>query len=306
MCACPTAEMRCALALAGLASAAARWVRAAAAVPAMSPRSSASSARSSARRISCRRASLSASSRISSSSTSMSRVSPHTSSSRTARSTRPIRYSGASPAVSLSPNGVGRNPPARMSGLAAISTSRSICSPPRAGLATGRYAFCGAMPFTGVPDASYTSASAWLPGQSPTNPRSNTASTRRPAQSCGTVPVTRSQLVDHGRPHGSPTANGRYDARNASATGTGSSGTCHTARSSGTNAAYFAGATRSASTRASRSSTSRRSSCIPKPFSLTQVRQLRDLPLVPVQQPTSHRDRVDKWVDGHRAQGRGP
>jgi hypothetical protein len=152
-----------------------------------------------------------------------------------------------------------------MSGFAAASSSSSTRSPPRAGFATGTYWLRGAMPFTGRPAASYTSASAWLPGQSPTKPRSNTASTRRPAHPAGTVPLARNQLVDHGRPHRSPTRNGRYAAVSASATGTGSSGTGHTASSSGSVAAYTAGRISCSTARSSRPSTWRRSSCMALP-----------------------------------------
>lgn len=108
MCACPTALMRCAEGTAGSASTPASRERAASAVPLTSWRSTASSARSTARRMSQRRADSTGSSAISSPSTSRSRTRCHTVSSKTARSIRSSLYCGSLPAVSLSPNCVGR------------------------------------------------------------------------------------------------------------------------------------------------------------------------------------------------------
>ncbi|MDQ1111724.1 hypothetical protein QE418_001172 [Microbacterium testaceum] len=64
------------------------------------------------------------------------------------------------------------------------------------------------MPFTCTPSGVCTSASAWLPGQSPWKPGSSSSSTVRPAQSVGISPVTSNHHVDHARPQLSPTAKG--------------------------------------------------------------------------------------------------
>lgn len=92
MCACPTALIRCAEGTAGSARTPSSRARAAAAVPPTSWRSTASSARSTARRMSQRRADSTGSSAISSPSTSRSSTSSHTVSSRTARSIRVSVY----------------------------------------------------------------------------------------------------------------------------------------------------------------------------------------------------------------------
>ncbi len=165
MCACPVADSRCALAWAGRESTSASSARAPAAVAGTSCRSSASSANSRARRISWRRGSCSGSSRISSARTSMSRTRCQTSSSNTARSAEPKRYSGRSPAVSTSPSTVGSKP-CSTAGLAAASSSSRTGSPPAAGEPTGTWRLRGCTPLIGTPAASYTSPSAWKPGWS--------------------------------------------------------------------------------------------------------------------------------------------
>ena len=82
-------------------------------------------------------------------------------------------------------------------------------SPPTAGLAIATYWLSGLTAFSGVPSVRWTSASAWLPGQSPTKPRSMTASTRLPAHSAGTCPRIRNQVVPQGGPQGCPSRRAR-------------------------------------------------------------------------------------------------
>lgn len=118
MCAWPTADSRCAEAFAGESSTSRSRSRAAVALAPTASRSRASRQRSTARRISQRRAEPSGSCRISWSSTSRSWTSSHTCRSKTARSIRSTRYSGSLPAVSWSPSGL---TPSRISGLAAAS-----------------------------------------------------------------------------------------------------------------------------------------------------------------------------------------
>lgn len=112
-----------------------------------------------------------------------------------------------------------------------------MVSPPRTGLPIGTYWLSGLTAFSGVPSARWTRASAWLPGQSPTKPRSMTASTRRPAHAAGTCPRIRNQVVPHGGPQGVSIANGVYEAPAASSKGTGSPGACQASTSKGTEAA---------------------------------------------------------------------
>ncbi len=107
MCACPTALIRCADGTAGADSTPVSRSLARSAVPFTSWRSTASRARSTARRMSYRRAESTGSSAISSPSTSRSSTSRHTDSSKTARSMRVSVYCGWSPAVSRSPSRVG-------------------------------------------------------------------------------------------------------------------------------------------------------------------------------------------------------
>lgn len=91
-------------------------------------------------------------------------------------------------------------------------------------------------------------------GVSRSNPRSSSASTVRPAQAAGTVPVTVSQLVPQGGPHGVPGSIAVRGAAMPSATGTGSSGAFQIPAVSGTRSGYTAGLIRSFRTRVSRDS----------------------------------------------------
>ena len=107
------------------------------------------------------------------------------------------------PAVSGDPSGDGRN--CGNIGFDAASTTSST-GPGSLGTATAWRR--GWMPCTGRPLASRTSPSHWKPGESAANPRSSSASTRRPDHAAGTSPVNRNHVVPHGGPHRAPTANG--------------------------------------------------------------------------------------------------
>ena len=169
------------------------------------------------------------------------------SASTTTSSARSRRYSGRSPAVSGEPSGDGRN--CGNIGFDAASTTQ-LDRARLAGAAATAWRR-GWMPCTGRPLASRTRPSHWKPGESSRNPRSSSASTRRPDHAAGTSPVNRNHVVPHGGPQRSPTANG---ARSSS------DGPASTV--SGRRCGWTSGSTRSASSRVIRSSTSSRSSCI--------------------------------------------
>lgn len=171
----------------------------------------------------------------------MSRTRCQTSSSSTARSAEANRYSGRSPAVRTSPSGVGAKPCSSTAGLAAASSSSATGSPPAAGAATVRWRLRGWMPLSGTPLVSYSMPSAWNPGPWPEKPGSTTTSARHPAHSDGTVPSSRSQLVDQGFPHSVPARNGSNGSWRTRATGTGTPGMCRTESASGVRAEYWAG-----------------------------------------------------------------
>ncbi len=256
----PTALIRCAEALAGAASTPASRARAAAAVPGTSPGSTASRAASRARRISYRRASASPSCSMRSWRTSRSWTSSQTSVSKTARSIRASRYRGWSPLVCRSPSYVTQW--STRTGLEAASTYHSTCSPPAAESVTRTQSLYGLRALTSLPSARWTSPSHWKPGIIRSKPRSRTASTVRPAQSAGTVPVTLNQVVPQAGPHVSPIAQGPYGAARPSATGTGSPGASQRPISSGTGREWTAGLMRSLRTRRRRCSVMLRSSCM--------------------------------------------
>jgi hypothetical protein len=259
MWACPTAVRRCALPTAGAARASASGERAAEAVPPMSWTSMMSSASSRAAAISSRRAERSGSSVARSMSTSRSMASPKTFASKTATSMRPSTWRGSVPAVSRSPRAVGRNPCSMTAGLPAASRKTWIGSPPEAGAATRNHRFIGWMPLRATPSASYSSPSAWKPGPSPRKPRSTTTSTTSPANVTGTSPTISNHHVDHGSPQArpGPTRSKPPEAAHAmaSATGTGSPGTCQAEMVSGIRSRWTAGVTCSASTLRARAST---------------------------------------------------
>ena len=157
----------------------------------------------------------------------------------------PADTEGVLPAVAGEPSGVGRN--CMRIGFDAASTTSST-GPGSPGTASAWRR--GWMPCTGRPFASRTRPSHWKPGESARKPRSRSASTRRPDQAAGTVPVKRNHVVPHGGPQRSPTANGARWSR---------LGPASTTR--GTRSGCTSGSTRSVSSRVMRSSSSSRSSC---------------------------------------------
>ena len=157
----------------------------------------------------------------------------------------PADRAGVLPAVAGEPSGVGRNC-TRIGFDAASTTSSTGPGSPGTASAWRR----GWMPCTGRPFASRTRPSHWKPGESARKPRSRRASTRRPDQAAGTVPVKRNHVVPHGGPQRCPTANG------ARSSGVGPASTTR-----GTRSGCTSGSTRSVSSRVMRSSSSSRSSC---------------------------------------------
>ncbi len=241
MCACPVATIRWALDRAGVANAAPTAWRAAA------TSGTRSRARAMSRNNRRRRGSSSWSVRIKPSRTPRSCMSASASESTTTRSARLNRYSGSSPAVAGDPRGDGRN--CGNDGFEAASTVST--SRPGSG-STATLVRCGWIPWTGCPASSRTRPSHWNPAASRWKPRSITASTRRPAQSCGISPVRRNHVVPHGAPHLEPTA------KSVSRSSVGPAST-----PSGIRSASTSGTTRSHHSRAMRRSTSARSSCTP-------------------------------------------
>ena len=193
---------------------------------------------------------------------------------------RPARSTSRCPAAAPTPCGPGRRARPRRGGRAgrrprwrgrragsAPSPSRRSCRgwpPPRRRGRRRRPP--GERPGGGVrcrrgstPSGAYTVPSAWKPGPAPVKPRSTTSSGCR--HCAGTEPVTWNHAVPHGRPHASPTANGRYSCLRASANGTGSPGAVHAATRAGTLARCSAGVSRSRTKRATRGRTKPESSC---------------------------------------------
>ena len=210
ICAWPIALTTCALAFAGRSRATATTARAARAVAAMSLVSRQSSARSRVRRISWRRGSSVDSACMSSDSTCKVRLElPHV----------VVADREVSPAQLEQRGVVGGQPvTSRPSERIPVRGRRGSRRPPR-GTSPARARrrrrhdghvsdSLGECPSAGLRMASYTSASAWNPGQSPAKPRSNNASTRHPAHSAGTTPSALIHSVDHGVPQASPTAIG--------------------------------------------------------------------------------------------------
>ena len=106
-------------------------------------------------------------------------------------------------------------------GMATASTKQ--VQPPETAddRSTGSQLLRGDSALTGAPSGPNANPSAWNPGLRSSKPRSNTASTRRPAHSDGTWPEIRNHVVDHGAPHGVPRSTGMYAAAvSASATAT--------------------------------------------------------------------------------------
>ena len=176
-----------------------------------------------------RRAPSTGSSAISSPSTSRSWTSCHTVSSKTARSIRASRYCGSLPAVSLSPNCVGRKGwQSRMTGLDAASMCRRTSSPPSTGAPTRTHWLRGLRPFTGSAVGPVDEALA-LEARHVRRRSRGRGSPRRSGRPtpAGTVPVTVNQLVPQGAPHGvARPRSARVGAASPSATGTGSPGAC--------------------------------------------------------------------------------
>src|ERR1039457_807336 len=97
-----------------------------------------------------------------------------------------------------------------MPGMATASTKHVQLPEAPAGSPTGSQLLRGDNALIGAPSGPKASPSAWNPGLRSLKPRSNTASTRRPAHSAGTLPDIRNHVVDHGAPQGVPRSMGTY------------------------------------------------------------------------------------------------